>query len=87
MRAVFLLVSLAVAGCSAWSDTPIENYSRTDTPSDQLQRDGAACQLEGERVRTTYGWGGLAGAAGYYESRNKAFDACMRMKGYAQSAR
>jgi hypothetical protein len=76
-----------IAGCASnavppfWDLTPSEYVSTSPEASD-LAKDGAACELEAERIRTNHGYGGLAGVAGMYESRNRAFDACMRMKGY-----
>lgn len=48
--------------------------------------DIAACELEGEKARTMGGYEGLVGLAGYYESYNRVFDACMRSKGYQRTA-
>ena len=82
MHRALLVLLLPIAGCASFSDTPIAGYSQGGTTTEQLQRDGAACQLEGERIRNNQGFGGLAGVASTFETRNRAFDACMRMKGY-----
>jgi hypothetical protein len=77
-----ILFSLVLSGCASVSDLGPANYSGADPNA--MKRDSATCELEGEKVRTNYGTGGLAGAAYMHESRNRAYDACMRSKGYSR---
>lgn len=93
-QAVLCVVLMIGAGCAggpgvpALRDLTIAEYQATAADSAQrdINRDGAACELDAEGVRKNYGMGGLSGVFALYESRNKAFDACMRMRGYQRKA-
>ena len=90
MRIAFLIPVALLSGCAAnavpaFEDLSVASYS-TGEPGRNASKDSAGCELEAEKARTMYNYGGLAGLAAYHESRNRAYDACMRMKGYKRKA-
>lgn len=89
-RALLALAVLTLTSCAATREsfTRYEpaDYTRGEATAQQFDRESAGCQLEGEKARNTYGYGGLMGITSYNETYNRAFDACMRSKGYARKA-
>lgn len=84
---IAILLVAILSACASFSDFRAEHYDRRDTPESQFIKDSTACELEGEKNRSTGGMGGLAGVASYHETFNRVFDACMRSKGYARKAK
>lgn len=79
MWRLLLLTGLLLSGCMATAD----DYSHPDTDEATFQREAAACELAADQTQTTGGMTGLGGALTLNDSYNRAYDACMRSKGYA----
>lgn len=84
---IAILLAVLLSACASFSNFRAEDYDRRDTPESQFVKDSAACELEGEKSRSTGSMGGMAGVASYYETFNRVFDACMRSKGYRRKAK
>lgn len=84
VRSLVAVVLVAAGGCASMSSRTADEYDRGDVPERQFQMQAAACEAYAESGRNTGGQGGLTGAAFYYETFNKVYDACMRSKGFAR---
>lgn len=78
MREVTLVIFLFfIAACV----TPKE-FARGDRSESEYTQDKADCELEGEKARTTGGYGGVAAAVSSEESFARVYNACMKARGY-----
>lgn len=80
----YLLTAAALALAACAGNLRADSFDPGAAPPAQFQRDSALCEMEGEKNRSTGGYGGLIAVSLYYETFNKVYDACMRSKGYAR---
>jgi uncharacterized protein YxeA len=77
MRTIFaaLIALISLSGCARLS---VNDFDRGQTPEVQFQKDGAACEMEGQKA---------AGTVTEYKKKaySEMFDSCMRSKGYSQN--
>ena len=83
MKKLIFIASLMLAGCQT---VTANDYAPTKN-APQFDKDAAACEMEANKVKTTHGFGGLAGISALQESYNNQYDACMRSKGYQKKNR
>jgi hypothetical protein len=77
LRRGILLIAVALSGC-------VSLYTANQYPGADA-RQSAACELTAEGYRDSAGYVGLGPVTIATDRYNRAFDACMRSKGYARA--